>query len=492
MNLTWKYGLIMPDILGVWLSGNKVGCLHRLTDGQIELLYDSEYVNSQTATPISHSMPLHSGGAGPHVVEPWFDNLISENQGIKDDWAREFRITNRSTFEYLTHVGYDLAGAVQVLPDGMTPPTAGYPSELTEEDIAGEIKRIRLHQNDGGFADIRNDLGDKHVHLSSISGQQAKFALTRTADGTWGLPLGRYPSTHIFKFGFDGIEDSELVEHVTAQAAAKLGLDVSHTSVQTFGDEVSVVVERFDRRLGSNNEVERIHQEDFCQALGVRFNQKYESDGGPGMTDAVTLIREVSQTPSERQQSTKLFVRSVVFNLLTAGIDAHAKNYSLLYANGGARVAPLYDLNNGFMLVPEKELLNKRRLAMKYGKTYSMNKLSGRNADRTADSLLVSREYFRAELERQAEIIVDAFSDATAALSPKLRSRIPIPNYLTSMDAHVRGLVKNMGAVQDFSNLPFTPVMHKQDTVSREIWVSGHIRDGKVIPGHYRHRPASR
>ena len=41
-------------------------------------------------------------------------------------------------------------------------------------------------------------------------------------------------------------------------------------------------IERYDRQIISGKYV-RIHQEDFCQVLGVLSNKKYQDEGGPGI-----------------------------------------------------------------------------------------------------------------------------------------------------------------------------------------------------------------
>lgn len=58
------------------------------------------------------------------------------------------------------------------------------------------------------------------------------------------------------------------------------------TAVEFFGDERVIVVERYDRVV-RDGVVRRVHQEDVCQALGVRPEAKYQSEGGPS-PEAIT------------------------------------------------------------------------------------------------------------------------------------------------------------------------------------------------------------
>jgi len=77
--------------------------------------------------------------------------------------------------------------------------------------------------------------------------------------------------------------------------------------------------------------VQRIHQEDMSQALGLMPGKKYQEDGGPGIAEIVTLIRRVSADPDA---DVDRFLQANMFNWLIGGTDAHAKNYSLLVGEG--------------------------------------------------------------------------------------------------------------------------------------------------------------
>jgi serine/threonine-protein kinase HipA len=155
------------------------------------------------------------------------------------------------------------------------------------------------------------------------------------------VPSGRVPTTHILKpptGEWDGHAENE---HFSLHLARAAGLIVPNSTVQHFGDEIAIVVERYDR-VRSGGRWSRIHQEDMCQALGLHPTSKYESDGGLGVRTIAELLRQQSSNPEEDVQS---FVDAIAFNRLIAGTDAHAKSYALLLSGSGAvRLAPLYDL----------------------------------------------------------------------------------------------------------------------------------------------------
>jgi serine/threonine-protein kinase HipA len=101
------------------------------------------------------------------------------------------------------------------------------------------------------------------------------------------------------------------------------------------------LVQRYDRAVAGAGLVRRIHQEDVCQALGVAPERKYASEGGPTFRDCFALLRRVAKVPAV--EVLKL-LDALIFNAIVGNADAHGKNVSLLYAEDGVRLAPLYDL----------------------------------------------------------------------------------------------------------------------------------------------------
>ena len=97
---------------------------------------------------------------------------------------------------------------------------------------------------------------------------------------------------------------------------------------------------RYDRSV-NNGVVGRIHQEDFCQALGIVSDRKYQAGGGAKLKDCYRLINEFSEN---RLIDITRFVEWIIFNYLIGNTDAHAKNLSLLHGDSGITLAPFYDL----------------------------------------------------------------------------------------------------------------------------------------------------
>jgi serine/threonine-protein kinase HipA len=131
-------------------------------------------------------------------------------------------------------------------------------------------------------------------------------------------------------------------EWLCLQLLKAYGLHVANAEIGVFGDRKALVVERFDRvRDGAQGPLLRLMQEDFCQALGLPADAKYESDGGPGM-DAIC---ERLLQSSARDTDLETFWQAQVLFVMLAATDGHAKNFSIrLFAGGSFRLTPLYDV----------------------------------------------------------------------------------------------------------------------------------------------------
>ena len=156
------------------------------------------------------------------------------------------------------------------------------------------------------------------------------------------------------------------------------------SEVEIVGGIPVIIVERFDR-FRAKGVVRRIHQEDMCQALAVR--KKYQQEGGPGIFDIMNLLQFSNSPETDRDR----FMRAQVLNYIIAGTDAHARNYSIVYAPGGAfRLAPLYDVISD--LPYTKKGGAKSSLAMTIGGKRIISEILPRHWERQAASVRFSRD----------------------------------------------------------------------------------------------------
>lgn len=137
--------------------------------------------------------------------------------------------------------------------------------------------------------------------------------------------------------------------------------------IRQINNQIFLLVERYDRFIDAQNHLQRLHQEDFSQALGVVPEMKYQNEGGPDFAQCFNLIRQV--TRPNAPQILRL-LDYVIFNTLIGNHDGHAKNFSLLYQNRQTTLAPLYDVLSTAIypqLTP--------KMAMKIGSKYKFSEV---------------------------------------------------------------------------------------------------------------------
>jgi serine/threonine-protein kinase HipA len=349
----------MARQLDVFLGSNKIGVLEQDDHGMLWFGYETKWLACDDAVPLSASLPLREERYRSKECRPFFAGLLPEETNRKLV-ARRYGVSEQNDFALLEQIGAECAGAVSLQQTGEMP-RAGIASYRG-------IELRELEEKLRGLPLTPLLAGEDGIRLS-LAGAQGKAAVA-IRDGAYLLPLDGSPSTHILKPDserFPGLVENEFF---CLRLAAALGLDVAPVNIKTAGTIRFLQVTRYDRRADGNEGWARIHQEDFCQALGIAPELKYQNEGGPGFKECFELIRGNSTTPAF--DVLKLF-DAVVFNFLTGNNDAHGKNFSFLYDGGETRLAPLYDLVST-ELYPELSL----RMAMKVGKEKEASRVSSK------------------------------------------------------------------------------------------------------------------
>lgn len=319
--------------LTVYLHGGRVGILTLEPTGRMTFAYAPEWLEGPGARPLSHSLPLRKESFDERECVGFFGGLLPE-EGNRQIVARNLGITSRNDFAMLREIGGECAGAVSLLPVGSSPvPVSNAYEAISEAELIGILYQLPKRPLLAGRTEIR----------LSLAGAQNKVALRMDGD-SYAIPLHESPSTHILKpesERFPGLVDNEVC---CLDLARKAGLPACEASARDFGRHRCLLVSRYDRHW-RGGEILRLHQEDFCQALGIPSRAKYESEGGPGLKQSFDLIRSASASPA--RDLVNLF-NAVLFNYLIGNGDAHGKNFSLLNSPPdephGVRLAPLYDL----------------------------------------------------------------------------------------------------------------------------------------------------
>jgi serine/threonine-protein kinase HipA len=386
--------------LVVLLAGHEVGRIVRDRRGRVGFTYRDEWRSSADAFPLSLSLPLAAAEHPPDRVEAFVWGLLPDDERILDRWARRFQVSVRNVFGLLSHVGEDCAGAAQfVRPERLDAVRVERAQEVAWLKTADVEERLAGLRTDPSSWRAPNDTGQ-----FSLSGAQPKTALYFER-GRWGVPAGGTPTTHILKPAHGAYSGHIENEHLCLALARELGLPAAASEVRRFGKEPAIVIERYDRIRTAKRQVLRLHQEDLCQALGLPPTAKYQNEGGPGAADVVALLRTHSSRPVEDVDA---FTDALGFAWLTAGTDAHAKNYSLLHAAGGrVRLAPLYDLESALPYGFDQQRL---RLAMKVGDKYRLRDIGPRQWRALAIAI-------RVDPDRLVARLVDLAARLPAALA---------------------------------------------------------------------------
>lgn len=355
----------MARVLDVYFHRNKVGQLTQDDGGQMGFCYAPEWLDSSGAVALSQSLPLGGEAFSQKECQGFFGGILPE-ESKRELVARNLGISPGNDFAMISDIGGECAGAVTFMPAGAPLPTrsSGYRKldDATLADILRALPRRPLLAGEDGIR-------------MSLAGAQDKLAV-RLKNGALSLPLDNAPSTHILKPAhpqFAGLVENEAFCLSLAHAAGLLAAGATTHEVDGLR---FLLVERYDR-VGTQDAPKRLHQEDFCQALGIPSQNKYQKEGGPGLKDGFALLRRASTLPVIDLQR---LLDAVIFNGLIGNNDAHAKNFSLLYgADGTVRLAPLYDLVSTAHY-PELSPV----MAMSIGGEYAPGKLQPRHFEKLA------------------------------------------------------------------------------------------------------------
>ena len=319
----------------VHLHGKRVGVL--TDDGQrLVFRYDEARLTDAGALPLSRQLPLQAEPFVGQRVNAFFGGLLPEADS-RDQIARNLGISANNDFAMLERIGGECAGAIALVPEemeGQAPSDSGV-RWLSEGEVIEIMDRLPHQPLLAGEQGLRLSLAGAQVKLPVVINSTSGGA-TRLA-----LPLGDTASTHIIKHEpprFPGLAENEAW---CMTLARRIGLDAAEAWAERIGNVLCLISKRYDRVQWASGEiVRRLHQEDFCQALGYPSSRKYQQEGGPSLCECFQLIRDWSTTPV---LDIRHMLDAVIFAAVTGNADAHGKNHSFLYAQNTRRMAPLYD-----------------------------------------------------------------------------------------------------------------------------------------------------
>ena len=402
----------MARMLDVYLHEHLIGHLIQDDGGQMSF----EYLDSRLAQPaaevLSQSLPLRKERFPAKECRGFFGGILPE-ESKREIIARNLGISARNDYAMLEQIGGECAGAVTFLPAGQQLPKRDYHyRKLDAKELAGILRELPKRPLLAG---------EKGVRLS-LAGAQDKVAVRFEGEEV-SLPLGGAPSTHILKPTVERFAGVVSNEALCMTLAARMNLLAAKVETRKVEDIEYLRVERYDRKhvtIDGLPGVERLHQEDFCQAQNIVSELKYQKEGGPSFKQCFTLLRDVSTAPVLDLAN---LLDAAIFNYLIGNNDAHGKNFSLLYPDKEIRLEPLYDAIST-IYYPE---LNSD-MAMRIGREYSSDKVTPKDFEQLARDAGLAKPLVRRRVPELATVaietlekmnITDKVSDQVAGLIRK-------------------------------------------------------------------------
>ena len=296
------------------------------------LAYADAWGSSADNFSVSLAMPIRPEPYEGNRVLPWLINLLPEGEPLRA-MTRALGAAPEDVLGLIARTGNDLAGALSIAPQQLRG-EQGYrpiPDAAALERIIEELPARPFLVGEDGVS-------------MSLAGAQEKLPVA-IINGQIAVPINGAPSTHILKPDNPRLPGSVQNEALCMVLARRIGLNVAPVTTGVAGERTYLLVERYDR-TGTGNNVRRLHQEDFCQALSRPPAAKYEFNGtgtrGPSIADMFALVRQHMTA-----RDINRLLDAVIFNAAIGNVDSHAKNYSILLGPGAPQLAPLYDLMSG-------------------------------------------------------------------------------------------------------------------------------------------------
>ncbi len=367
---------------------------------QFSFIYDQHWIGRPDAFPISANLPPTRQRWPAQRAHPFFANLLPEGLA-RETVCQRLGISSDNDVALLNALGDDTAGAFRFVPTA---------DQFRRTDRERQpISDAELEQWAEGAPALPSD-PERRPRLS-LAGAQQKVSVVQH-DGGYAIAASGEPSTHILKFDSPRFPHLTANEFLTTRLGARLGLDVVESTLDDRTSPPILVVERYDRRPTDGETSRRLHQEDFCQLLGLLPTRKYEADGGPTLSGIADKIRALSSTPAA---DVLKLIRWTAFCALAGNADGHAKNLSILYEHRGPVLAPGYDL------VCTRAFPNlNRQLAFSVGGRRNSDQLLREQWEQFAVDIGVRPRLVLNEVERLTQQAESALQEARADLEREI------------------------------------------------------------------------
>lgn len=411
--------------VSIELSGRevKVGQIMGNDAKDAAFSYDSVYLGTDHAQPISISLPLREEPFSPAATTVFFDGLLPEGL-TRRSVAKWLRAGEDDYLSLLAGLGSECLGAVRITEGDAEPVKAAYRKiglpRIRELAAEGAVKSSQM-------------VVESHLSLTGASGKVGLYYDEKNDD--WYMPVGDAPSTHIVKQSHVRLDNIVTNEQLVLLTASKLGIEVPRSFIIDVGKgrdgEILLASKRYDRDQMSEREIDgmarpyRRHQEDLAQALGIPTSSKYEEPGETYFARIAELIRNYSSDPIT---DIRRLMEITIFNWLIGNTDNHVKNLSLVYSPDlkSVRLAPAYDLLSTTVYPSATH-----KMAFNIGGRYSVEDIDRAAWSRAAADIGMGAGYAQSLIDKMGEGLRSALTSSAEELrdegltqAPEIANRI--------------------------------------------------------------------
>lgn len=426
----------MTDRVPLYFDTFEIGNVIVDDDGQMTFVYTPRWLGTAGAFPLSTQIPLRTGPHPSRLIEPWLANLLPEERQLTIV-AHALGLDRTNSLAILREIGADTAGALSF---GMPSDRGSWRYTPLRDlyDEANEDAALDRHFIDLGRRPLL--VGEDGVRQSLAGGQKKSVLTVLEPDGrpvlrlprdgdVISVPLDGAPSTLVVKPDnpdLPGIVENELF---CLRLARAVGIEAVEATALTGSTRSAIAILRYDRRIGRDGQLQRLHQEGFAQANALPPGLKYEigTRAGLDLAGLFATRRHLSSVDA------LALLDQVIFNLLVANTDAHAKNYSILLPIGQApRLAPLYDVSS---VLPWDGVVNQTHAQKIAGK----KRRPGDIAARHWDAISSSAGFRPAGVRRRVADLIDQMVACRVAVVEEVSA---LPGILPGYVEEVAGLVE--------------------------------------------------
>lgn len=384
--------------LCVFAGEQFVGYLQENERYELVFSYTFDWLAKPDAFELSQTLPLIEQPLTGDGVTAFFENLLPEGD-VLNFISKAAQISQGNIFGLLERFGGDTAGAFSILPEGMEPTGEPHYLPVTQQSIKAWFERSR---------GIPLDISGEQARMS-LSGAQDKMTVFIDDQGNLSIPLGAAPSSHIIKPSIQHRQDiphTAINEALVMTLAERIGMQVA--KVRYAPELEAAIIARYDRTIDADGCLQRLHQNDLCQILGIPSGKKYEAEGGPSLKSCFDAVLARSIQPALDK---KRLIEWVIFNVLVGNMDGHAKNLSLMTQGTRTQLAPFYDLVCT-AVYPQLS----QKLAFKIGRENRPKWLMARHWQRFAEDVTVKPRFLDKIMSEMIEQIESALPNVAMEL----------------------------------------------------------------------------